>query len=254
MNNTVEPKEARDKPVLQVRGLVKTFHSRRAPHGLTLMPFWPRLQPREAIKDVTFNIQRGQFVGLIGKNGSGKSTLLRLISGILTPNLGTEDIRGTVCPCLALGPAFHGDLSAVDNLHVIADMFGYAISKRAEMIRRVIRFAELEDVKNERIRFLSAGMRTRLSLAMVLDMRADLYLFDEVFAGGDLNYKGKCLSVFDKWRKEGRTLLLATHRLPMLQDFDSVIVLDNGGVVGFGTPEDMIELYTRLRHKRGAEH
>ncbi|GAG55368.1 unnamed protein product [marine sediment metagenome] len=121
------------------------------------------------------------------------------------------------------------------------------------MIRRVIRFAELEDVKNERIRFFSAGMKTRLSLAMMLDIRADLYLLDEVFIGGDLNYREKCLSVLNGWRAEGRTLLLATHRLPTLQDFDSVIVLDDGGVVGLGAPEDMIELYTRLRRERGAE-
>lgn len=213
--------------------LVNWIHRR----GPSVEQFW-------ALQDVSFDIQAGDSFGLLGPNGSGKSTLLKIMTRVLEPDAGQVEVKGTVSALIELGAGFHPDLSGRENIFLLASILG--ISKR-DMERRfddIVGFAELERFIDEPVKHYSSGMYMRLGFSVAIHVDPDILIIDEVLAVGDAHFQEKCIGVLDRFRQEGRTLLLVSHDLDLVQRFcDRAVYLNEGKVQGYGKTSAVVRQY-----------
>lgn len=163
------------------------------------------------LRDISFEIKRGEFVGIMGRNGAGKSTLLKLISGIYTPNSGTIEVHDPIAPLIELGAGFHGDLSGYENIFLNAAILGFGRQATNDAIPAILDFAELGDKIHMPIRHYSSGMLVRLGFSVASHLTAPIILIDEVLAVGDAGFQAKCLRKIHELHEEGRTIVLITH-------------------------------------------
>ena len=238
-------------PLVEVSDLTKEFRvaSARPPSLFnqlrrTLWLGGPTRRFR-ALSDVTFRLEEGESLGLVGNNGAGKSTLLRILSGIYRPTSGSCRVQGRLTPVLELGVGMSLDLSVRENVSLYGAMIGF----RREQVRRcfdeIIAFAGLEDFVEARVKELSTGMRQRLTFAINAQLDSDLLLIDEILAVGDRNFKEKAYGVFHERRREGRSLILASHDLGAVAELcDRSLLLDHGEQRAFGPTPEVLELYT----------
>lgn len=238
-------------PVVELRNVTRVF---KLPHlkTYTLKSYivhfdkMRRYDILYALKDVSLDVYRGQFVGLIGKNGSGKSTLLRLIAGILPPTSGSVRVRGEVSPMIELGIGFNGDLSARENIVLYSSILGISRKKAYETIPEILAFAELEDFIDAPLKTFSSGMHTRLAFAVAIASEAPILLVDEVLAVGDMAFQKKCLGVIDQFKRAGRTIIFVSHGLDLVSRYcDVVHYLKRGEQVHSGDADEMIALYRK---------
>jgi lipopolysaccharide transport system ATP-binding protein len=198
----------------------------------------------QALKGITFTLHRGQTLGVIGRNGSGKSTLLKLVSGIYRPDRGTVAVYGKVGALLELGAGFHPEFSGRENILINGVILG--LSKR-EVRRRfdaIVRFAELEDFIDEPVKTYSSGMYARLGFAVMVHADLDILLIDEILAVGDEPFQQKCFDKIQEWRRQGKTIILVSHTLPVVERWcDEVLWLEDGMVRDRGMPRGVIERY-----------
>jgi len=198
----------------------------------------------QALRDVTFALQRGQTFGVIGRNGAGKSTLLKLVSGIYRPDHGRVAVHGKVGALLELGAGFHPEFSGRENILINGVILG--LSKR-EVRRRfdaIVRFAELEDFIDEPVKTYSSGMYARLGFAVMVHADLDLLLIDEILAVGDEAFQLKCFDRIEQWQRQGKTIVLVSHTLSMIERWcDEVLWLEEGIVRDRGTPHSIIERF-----------
>jgi ABC-type polysaccharide/polyol phosphate transport system ATPase subunit len=187
----------------------------------------------EALKGVSFDVPAGKTVGMVGRNGSGKSTMLKLIAGIGRPNAGEVKVQGRVSALIELGAGFHPEISGRDNVFINGMMFD-----------EIVAFAELEEFIDEPVKTYSSGMYMRLGFSVAINVDPDVLLVDEVLAVGDEAFTHKCLDKFADFRRRGRTVLLVTHSLDMVNRFcDEAIWLDHGVIRGAGDPRRVIDAY-----------
>ena len=183
----------------------------------------------QAVQDLTFDVAAGESVALLGHNGSGKSTTLKMLAGTVAPSDGRIWARGRLAPLLELGSGFHPDLSGRENVYLNAAILGI---KRAEVERRldeIVDFAEVEDFLDTPVKFYSSGMSVRLGFAIAVNVDPDVLLVDEVLAVGDESFQSKCLERMQRFKSDGRTVVLVTHSLEQAQSFcDRALVLDHG--------------------------
>src|SRR5688500_13204361 len=205
------------------------------------------LNPTEtfaAVREVTFSVRAGQTLGVIGRNGSGKSTLLKLVAGITKPTTGTVAVAGRVSALIELGAGFHPEISGRENVFINGIMLG--LSKR-EITRRfdeIVEFAEMQDFIDAPVKTYSSGMYMRLGFAVAIHVDPDVLLVDEVLAVGDEGFTHKCLDKFAEFKRRGRTILLVTHALAMVERFcDEALWLDQGEVRGSGDPKRVVGAY-----------
>jgi ABC-type polysaccharide/polyol phosphate transport system ATPase subunit len=208
---------------------------------------WRDLQPDEvldALKGVSFTVARGRTFGIIGRNGSGKSTMLKLIAGIGKPTAGTVIVNGRVSALIELGAGFHPEISGRENVYINGMMLG--LTKR-EITRRfdaIVTFAGLEDFIDAPVKTYSSGMYVRLGFAVATHVDPDILLVDEVLAVGDEAFTHKCLDKFGEFRGRGKTILLVTHALELVQRFcDEALWLDQGIARVDGDPKRVIDAY-----------
>jgi len=198
----------------------------------------------EALKDVNLEVNKGEFIGIIGRNGSGKSTLLKLLANIYTPTSGKVKIDGEVSPFLELGVGFNGDLSARENIYLNGVILGMSRAKIGSMYKNIVQFAELEDFMEMKLKNFSSGMQMRLAFAIASAAHADVYLCDEVLAVGDREFQKKCLAVFEDLKAQGKTIVLVSHDLDMIEKFcDRAILLDQGRIVTDGEASEVVAQY-----------
>ena len=206
-----------------------------------------------ALKDVSFDVTKGGFFGIVGRNGSGKSTLLKCLAGIYTTDNGSIHIDGQVSTFIELGVGFNPDLAARDNVAINAAMLG--LSKR-EALRRfdaVIDFAELREFTELKLKNYSSGMMVRLAFAVMIEIDADVLLIDEVLAVGDAAFQQKCFDEFERIRASKRTVLLVTHDMGAVQRFcNAGILLEHGQVVAAGDPQHVGDRYLDLNFSQEA--
>jgi ABC-type polysaccharide/polyol phosphate transport system ATPase subunit len=199
----------------------------------------------QALREVSFEVGRGEFFGILGNNGSGKSTLLKTIAGILQVDGGTIDTQGTISPMLALGIGFHPELAAKDNILINGALMGIG---RKEMLRRfpaILEYAELEEFEELPLKNYSSGMMLRLAFAAGIHVDADILLLDEILAVGDMTFQEKCFETFQAMRRNGKTILLVSHGLGIITQYcDRAMLLDHGEVVSIGDPEEVVNDYT----------
>ena len=206
------------------------------------------LRPDEvvrAVDAVSLAVRRGASVGVIGRNGSGKSTLLKLVTGITRPTSGAVDVRGRVAALIELGAGFHPEISGRENIFVNGVMLGRTRREIARQFDEIVEFAELEDFIDAPVKTYSTGMYMRLGFSVAVHVDPDILIVDEVLAVGDEAFGLKCLDKFSEFKRRGRTILLATHGLGMVERFcDEAVWIDVGRVRGQGDPRRVVHAYT----------
>ena len=200
----------------------------------------------DALHDVTFTIERGEFFGIIGPNGSGKSTLLKILAGIYRADSGSVRVEGLLSPFIELGVGFNFELTARDNVLVNGTLLGLSRRQLNERFDDIIGFAELERFVDQKLKNYSSGMLLRLAYSIAIQVDFDILLLDEVLAVGDQSFQEKCFRTFERFREEGKTIVLVTHGLEVLEEFaDRVLLLRNTRVAAIGAPDDVIAEYRR---------
>jgi ABC-type polysaccharide/polyol phosphate transport system ATPase subunit len=200
-----------------------------------------------ALRDVSFDVQPGEFFGVMGKNGSGKSTLLRCLAGIYPVDSGEIDAQGRLIPFIELGIGFDPELTARDNAVITAVMFGLPAREARRRFEEMIEFAELEDFVDLKLKNYSSGMAVRLAFAVTIHVEADVLLFDEVLAVGDAAFQEKCHAQFARLKAEGRTVILVTHAADAVRRFcDRALLLHRGQLREIGAPDAVAAAYAEL--------
>src|SRR6476646_7519033 len=205
------------------------------------------LRPSEtfpALTDVTFSVPKGSTVGLIGRNGSGKSTALKLVAGITKPTSGTVKVTGRISALIELGAGFHPEISGRENVFINGLMLGLSKREVEERFDDIVDFAELREFIDAPVKTYSSGMYMRLGFAVAIHVDPDVLLVDEVLAVGDEAFTHKCLDKFAEFRRRGKTILLVTHSLPVVERFcDDAVWLDEGSVRAHGDPKRVVDAY-----------
>ncbi len=203
----------------------------------------------KALENISLSLQKGDFIGIVGKNGSGKSTLLKIIAGIYQPDTGKMNIDGTIAPFLELGIGFQPELTARENIRLNATLLGLSKKEIAQKFDAIVRFAEVEKFLDLKMKNYSSGMQARLAFAIAKEADSDIYLCDEVFAVGDEAFQQKCIEVFEQWKKQGKTLILVSHNPGFITQFCSkAILLEKGKIATSGDAETVIDEYHRRIH------
>ena len=200
-----------------------------------------------ALDDVSFEVQEGEFLGIIVPNGSGKSTLLKVLAGILVPNKGTMEISGKISPFLELGVGFNMDLTARENVYQNGIILGLSRKEVDKRFDKIIEFSELERFVDTKMKNFSSGMHVRLAFSVAIQVDADILLMDEVLAVGDMHFQQKCFDVFNKYKEQKKTIILVTHDMSAVQRYCTLaIFLNEGKIVMDGKPEEVVAEYTRF--------
>ena len=242
-------RSASDGAAIEVAGVSKTF---RLPHEVRttlkeyfLHPFRrTEYEANHALRDVTFRVDEGEFFGIVGPNGSGKSTLLKILAGIYRPNDGIVRISGLLSPFIELGVGFDDDLTARDNVRVNATLLGLPLRELDRRFEEIIAFAELERFVDQKLKNFSSGMQVRLAFSIAIQVPFDVLLLDEVLAVGDQDFQEKCFATFDRFREEGKTVVLVSHDLnAVTRVCDRALLLEQGLVQAIGPAEEIVDRY-----------
>jgi ABC-type polysaccharide/polyol phosphate transport system ATPase subunit len=197
-----------------------------------------------ALDGVTFSVEPGRTFGILGRNGSGKSTLLKLVAGITKPTSGTVAVRGRISALIELGAGFHPEISGRENVFINGIMLGLSKREIAKRFDEIVEFAELADSIDAPVKTYSSGMYMRLGFAVAIHVDPDVLLIDEVLAVGDQSFTAKCLDKFGEFRRRGKTILLVTHSLDLVERFcDEALWLDAGRVKAIGDPRRVVGAY-----------
>ena len=205
-----------------------------------------------ALNDVSFEIQKGEVLGITGLNGSGKTTLLRVIAGIYQPDSGLVEIKGKLAPLLHIGSGFQEELEAKDNIMMSGRLLGLTKSEINEKITDILEYAELTKFSNLKLKHYSSGMKLRLAFSTILQIDPDIILLDEAMAVGDRVFKEKSFESFESYKKRGKTIVFTTHNLGQVLDFcDRAMLVHHGKIVSIGNPNDVVKKYKEITgHKK----
>ena len=197
-----------------------------------------------ALKHITFSVQKGESVGLIGRNGSGKSTLLGLIAGVLYPTSGRVIVRESVSPLLELGGGFHPDMTGRENIILNGVLMGMTKKFVKSRLNAIIEFSELDEFIDQPIRTYSSGMLSRLGFSVVTQLTPSLMIIDEVLAVGDERFREKCYAVIEDFKRNGTTILFVSHSAPEVERIcDRAIWIDNHSIRMDGDSHSVIAAY-----------
>src|SRR5881628_2718591 len=197
-----------------------------------------------ALSDVSFSVPKGSTFGVIGRNGSGKSTALKLVAGITKPTSGTVHVEGRISALIELGAGFHPEISGRENVFINGIMLGLSKREIQERFDDIVDFAELREFIEAPVKTYSSGMYMRLGFAVAIHVNPDVLLVDEVLAVGDEGFTHKCLDKFAEFRRRGRTILLVTHSLNLVERFcDEALWLDEGHALSHGDPKRVVGAY-----------
>ena len=234
---------------IEVRDVAKVFRLyRQRPSSLKarLLAGRSRAEDFWALRDVTFDVEAGSMLGLIGHNGSGKTTLLKVIAGILRPTAGTVVQRGRLAALLELGAGFHPELTGRENVYLNASFLGLSRAQTDAAYDAIVEFAELHDFMDNQVKFYSSGMLVRLGFAVAIHVDPEVLLVDEVLAVGDEAFQAKCIDRIRGIRSAGGTIVLVTHALDTVVEMcDTAVMLHRGRVHATGRP---LEVVREMRH------
>lgn len=203
-----------------------------------------------AVNDVSFDVKRGEVVGLIGLNGSGKSTTLKIISGILKPSSGSVVIRGKISPLIELGAGFDFDLTARENVFLNGAVLGYSKKEMLEKMDEIIEFSELHDFMDTPIKNFSSGMVARLAFAIATQIDPEILIVDEILGVGDFLFQQKCEQRINKMMSGGTTVVIVSHSIEQIERLcDRVVWLDHGKVVMIGDTPEVCAQYRNMENR-----
>lgn len=235
--------------MIKVEHLTKRF---RIPHEIRNTVFESiikilkpiKYEEFNAIDDVSFEVNKGECIGIIGKNGSGKSTLLKLLAGIIRPNSGKITIDGKIVPFLELGLGFSGELTGRDNVYLNGMLLGLSKKELDKRFQEIVEFSELGNFIDTKLKNYSSGMHLRLAFSIAIHAKGDVYLVDEVIAVGDAEFKKKCFDIFQYFKQQGKTIVLVSHAMDTIEEMcEKTILLEKGNLKYFGETKEVIDLY-----------
>lgn len=200
----------------------------------------------QALSDISFAVEHGKMLGIIGRNGSGKTTLLRLLAGVFQPDSGSIVLDGALAPLLALGAGFHPDLTGRENARMELLVLGFPRSATEGKMDAIIAFSEIGDFIDAPVRTYSSGMLMRLAFAVAVCVDPDILLLDEVLAVGDDLFAQKCLMCIEDFKDRGKTIVLVSHNTGIIERWcDRVLWLDRGRIKMFGEPSEVVQAYAQ---------
>lgn len=201
-------------------------------------------EKRQVLKGISFEVKKGEVVGLIGHNGCGKSTTLKLLTRIMYPDSGTIKSQGRISSLLELGAGFHPDMSGRENIYINASIFGLSKKEIDERLDDIIEFSELEKYIDNPVRTYSSGMYMRLAFSVAINVDASILLIDEILAVGDVNFQSKCFDKMREIKESGVTIVLVTHDIGIVEWFcDRVIWINNGLIEKDGSATEVVDAY-----------
>lgn len=200
-----------------------------------------------ALNNISFEVKRGQTVGLIGTNGAGKSTLLKIITGVLTQSSGKVSVKGKIAALLELGAGFNMEYTGIENIYLNGSMMGFSKKQMSDRVPQIIEFAGIGDFINQPVKTYSSGMFARLAFAVAINVSPDILIVDEALSVGDIYFQSKCFNKMNEIKKNGTTILLVTHDMSSIIKYcDKVVVLNKGKLLEEGNAKDMVDLYKKL--------
>lgn len=207
-------------------------------------------EKQEALKDISFDVKKGEFFGIVGRNGSGKSTLLKLIAGIYSPDKGNIAVNGKLTPFIELGVGFNMELTGRENVFLNGALLGFSRSEMQAMYGEIVRFAELGKFMDQKLKNYSSGMQVRLAFSIAIRAKTEILVIDEVLAVGDVAFQKKCYAVFQALKREGRTVVFVTHGMGDVERFcDRVLVVDKGKQLGVFEAHEARILYEKINQQ-----
>ena len=201
---------------------------------------------QEVLKDISFTVKKGEFLGIVGRNGSGKSTLLKILAQIYTPDSGSITVHGSLVPFIELGVGFNPELTGRENVYMNGAMLGFSNEEMDQMFDDIVQFAELAPFMDQKLKNYSSGMQVRLAFSIAIRARGDILILDEILAVGDAAFQEKCNQYFASLDKS-QTVILVTHSMENVREFCvRAILIDQGKIIEEGDPEVVADAYLKL--------
>ena len=234
--------------VIEVHDITKSFKvyydKGRTLKERLVTPERNKTETRWVLKGISFDVKKGEAIGLIGKNGCGKSTTLKLLTRIIYPDSGCIELKGRVSSLLELGAGFHPDMSGRENIYLNAAIFGLTKKEIDKKIDEIIKFSELEDFIENPVRTYSSGMYMRLAFAVAINVEADILLIDEILAVGDISFQKKCFEKLKEIKRAGTSIVIVSHSLDQIEKIcDRCIWIENGIIKEAGHSKKISEDY-----------
>lgn len=200
-----------------------------------------------ALRDVNFQVERGETVGIIGTNGSGKSTILKIITGVLNPTAGEVKVDGRISALLELGAGFNMEYTGIENVYLNGTMMGFSKEEVDARLQDILDFADIGDFVYQPVKSYSSGMFVRLAFAVAINIDPEILIVDEALSVGDVFFQAKCYRKFEEFKKMGKTILFVSHDLSSISRYcDRVILLNKGVKLEEGSPKQMVDMYKQL--------
>jgi lipopolysaccharide transport system ATP-binding protein len=246
--------------VIEIENLTKKFkipHEKRTTLFENILGIFQKPVVYEdfyALKNINLKIRKGEFIGIAGPNGSGKTVLLKIISKILVPTTGQVKVRGKIAPFFELGVGFQDNLTAMENVYLYGAIMGIDRKEMNSKFDEIIEFSGLRRFVDMRLKDFSDGMRLRLAFSTGIQTNSDIYLMDEVMYVGDHEFFEKCLGVFKRFKKEGKTLIMVSHDLDTMKIFcEKTLFLRDGEIAAFGRTKRIADLYLKYMENISAK-
>lgn len=200
-----------------------------------------------ALSNISFSVEKGQTIGIIGTNGSGKSTILKIITGVLTPTLGQVKVDGTISALLELGAGFNMDYTGIENIYMNGTMMGFSRKEMEAKLQDILEFADIGDFVYQPVKTYSSGMFVRLAFALAINVEPEILIVDEALSVGDVFFQSKCYRRMDEIRKNGTTIVMVTHDMGSIIKYcDKVILLNRGEFIAEGSAGKMVDMYKKI--------
>ena len=197
------------------------------------------------LNDISFEINKGDFFGIVGRNGSGKSTLLKTMAGIYVPKSGSVTVNGSLVPFIELGVGFNPELTGRENVFLNGALLGFSHEEMEGMYQEIVDFAEIEEFMDEKLKNYSSGMQVRLAFSIAIQAKGDILLLDEVLAVGDEAFQRKCFNYFAELKREKKTVVLVTHDMDSVKKYcNKAMLIESGNTTAVGEPETIANQYT----------
>lgn len=243
---------------IKVKGVSKTFklpHEKNSSIKSAIVNVGKRkkgYEIQQALKNISFEVKKGEFFGIVGRNGSGKSTLLKLISEIYTPDSGKITVNGRLTPFIELGVGFNPELSGRDNVFLNGALLGFGRTEMELLYDEIVAFAEIERFMDQKLKNYSSGMQVRLAFSIAIQAKSDILVLDEVLAVGDEAFQKKCFQYFAELKKDRKTVILVTHDMDAVQRFcNKAIMIEKSEIVKIGNPAGIAQSYRKLFVEEG---
>jgi ABC-2 type transport system ATP-binding protein len=202
---------------------------------------------QKALKDISFEVKKGEFFGIVGRNGSGKSTLLKMLAGIYQPSSGDIYVDGRLVPFIELGVGFNGELTGRENVYLNGSLLGFSKKEIDERYDDIVSFAELEKFMDQKLKNYSSGMQVRLAFSLAIQTDTDILLVDEVLAVGDADFQRKCFDYFRKLKREKKTVVFVSHDMSSVREYcDKAILIEKGEIIKSGDANYIATEYAKL--------